>query len=694
MDRIAVYPGDLTPSGWETAKLGHGLGLLPDAIQPRIRKTINGDWSLTLRYPLHGRGAELLRPDRLILAQGQLWRVLRLAREDGGGIRALSVEAPHLAYDLRDSVIENIETAENPDTLDGITAQQALSQLLAGTPFVPGISDVPTGTLDYLDILQKNRMECLKDQLLPKWGGELVFDNWVIHLRAQSGLDRRYPIRRGRNLKAIAVTEDITETITRLHVRGYQGANFESINGGKDYIDSPRIAAYGRVKEGYADFPDDDLPEDLMRKALEYLPAVDTPRVTYDIDLAALRNTRQYALYAPLEEFGLGDTALIHHDFFDTDILARCVELEQDALTGANLRVVLGNHSKDLYGALSASQKTAERVSAILTPDGRVRGEKLQGTLDLLGLLLRASGSYANAQVIEDNGMLLQNTNETSPDYGSLYLGPAVLALANARKPDSSWDWSAAITPRGIAGEKLVARSVTASALAADVGQSLDLSSNVSITSLVEQVAQSANGILVSAEAPATPAMDALWLDTSDQPHVLKRWNGAVWEMTGADASLLDALESRLNQQESDLMGKAALTDLGAKADMLQVQTLLNSFVSQTAQDITQRFDQANTYTVAVDGRLEEFKQLVYGYQRFTASGLELGKSDSPFKAMLGNTKLSFTQNGVEIAYFSNNKLYVTQAEVSEKLTMGSAANGFFDWVTEATGLSLRWRDA
>ena len=109
MNRLAVYPGDLTPSGWETAKLGHGLGLLPDAIQPRIRKTINGDWCLTLRYPLHGRGAELLRPDRLILAQGQLWRVLRLAREDGGGIRALSVEAPHLAYDLRDSVIEKLK---------------------------------------------------------------------------------------------------------------------------------------------------------------------------------------------------------------------------------------------------------------------------------------------------------------------------------------------------------------------------------------------------------------------------------------------------------------------------------------------------------------------------------------------------------------------------------------------------------
>jgi len=200
--------------------------------------------------------------------------------------------------------------------------------------------------------------------------------------------------------------------------------------------------------------------------------------------------------------------------------------------------------------------------------------------------------------------------------------------------------------------------------------------------------------IYIGVTAPVVPVLDMLWLDTSDQPHALRRWDGSAWSLAGADANLLDALQSQLNQQADDLAGKADQSSLDGKADMVQVQTLLNSFVDQTALDITQRFEQVNTYTVSVDGRLEEFKQLVYGYQRFTADGMELGKSDSPFKAVLGNTKLSFTQNGVEIAYFSNNKMYVTQAEISEKLTMGTAANGFFDWVTDAAGLSLRWRDA
>ena len=524
---LYVFPGATTPETWSTAQLTLGLGLLPDAIEPRIHMAVNGDWSLTLKYPLNGRGADLLQLNQLIQAQGQLWRILSIEKEDGSSGRLLSIEAPHLAYDLRDLYIVNLETSEDPFTLDGITAEQALTQLLEGTPFSPGTVDVSNTTLDYLDILQKNRMECLKDQLLPKWGGELVFDNWTIHLRAQSGLDRRYPIRRGRNLKAIKYTEDISGTVTRLHVRGYNGANFEEINAGRDYIDSPNIGAYGRIKEGYVDFPDDDLAGDLMQKALDYLPTVDIPLATYDVDLAALKKTKQYALYAPLEEFGLGDSALIHHDFFRVDILARCLEIEQDAVSGANLRVVLGNHKKDLYGALSASTRAAQRVEGVLTPDGRVRGEKLQGTLDLLQILLQASGSYANAQVVENQGILLQNTNPDSPDYGSLYLGPAVLALANERNGDNSWAWGAAITPQGIAGQKLIAHSVTANAMAADVGQSLDLSSNVSITSRVsrEEVVQmigyrveviAAQGVMLSDHITQTVLRARVWNGNTD----------------------------------------------------------------------------------------------------------------------------------------------------------------------------------
>ena len=86
------------------------------------------------------------------------------------------------------------------------------------------------------------------------------------------------------------------------------------------------------------------------------------------------------------------------------------------------------------------------------------------------------------------------------------------------------------------------------------------------------------------------------------------------------------------------------------------------------------------------------FVQEVRSYQRFTAEGIELGVLNSPFIAKLGNTKLSFIQDGTEIAYISNNKLYITEAQVSNKLSIGNDAYGYFEWITLPTGLGMRWK--
>ena len=44
----------------------------------------------------------------------------------------------------------------------------------------------------------------------------------------------------------------------------------------------------------------------------------------------------------------------------------------------------------------------------------------------------------------------------------------------------------------------------------------------------------------------------------------------------------------------------------------------------------------------------------------------------------------------MEIAYISNNKMYITRAEVADALSLGSAARGFYDLHMESDGgLSL-----
>ena len=228
---LAVHPHNLTPAQALAARGTHGLGIIHDATEARLIRRVNGDRSLRLTCPWTEKNANLLIADRLICYDGQFYRITIPSRRERAGKRAISLEAPHVMYDLRHSYIVNIETAEDEATIDGITGTQALTQVLAGTPFVPGTVDVDAEKLEYLDLLEVPRTAAL-EQIIDRWGGEIVPDNWTINLREQSGADRGLQIRVGKNIDGVEMTEDINDVVTRLHVLGYQGANFEDINGG------------------------------------------------------------------------------------------------------------------------------------------------------------------------------------------------------------------------------------------------------------------------------------------------------------------------------------------------------------------------------------------------------------------------------------------------------------------------------
>ena len=54
------------------------------------------------------------------------------------------------------------------------------------------------------------------------------------------------------------------------------------------------------------------------------------PQTEYDINLIALKNSVQYALYKPLKRSGLVIPLLSTMIFFNVDIVARMMELERD----------------------------------------------------------------------------------------------------------------------------------------------------------------------------------------------------------------------------------------------------------------------------------------------------------------------------------------------------------------------------
>lgn len=152
-------------------------------------------------------------------------------------------------------------------------------------------------------------------------------------------------------------------------------------------------------------------------------------------------------------------------------------------------------------------------------------------------------------------------------------------------------------------------------------------------------------------------------------------------------------IDSAVSSAKDDVL-KNVGDNYTAKDEFTSFSQTVNSQLEQTSKDITATFTTAQNYTKEVDGKLQSFQETVGTHIRFSSNGIDLGKTNSPFTATLDNTKLAFKQDGTEVAYISNNKMYITQAEIKDSLRIGSNTTGFFTWVQSSNGnLSLKWSD-
>ena len=85
--------------------------------------------------------------------------------------------------------------------------------------------------------------------------------------------------------------------------------------------------------------------------------------------------------------------------------------------------------------------------------------------------------------------------------------------------------------------------------------------------------------------------------------------------------------------------------------------------INQLQQDLTNAHE-------ATEDELAIFRT----YMTFGEDGPAIGKTGNPFTFRVVNDRLAFYMNDTEVAYLSNNKLYVTQAEILTKLIIGKFA--------------------
>ncbi len=192
-------------------------------------------------------------------------------------------------------------------------------------------------------------------------------------------------------------------------------------------------------------------------------------------------------------------------------------------------------------------------------------------------------------------------------------------------------------------------------------------------------------------DSPINGRAGDLWLD-SDDGYKLYRFNGTVWESV-QDANIPDiikqlaAAQTSLEVLNTSIEGKVSATYVTNQIDSL-IESF-NSALKLQAEELTATFE--GTAQDAAGAVNQKFSTLI----RASGDGVEIGKSDSDFRVLLTNNRLSFRQivgsSVVEVAYMSDRKLFITDAQITSELAFGPNGGNRFVWTKTSKGLSLRY---
>ena len=224
---------------------------LHEATSAIIKEQMNGDFTLTVRYPITDSEIyQLFREDMLIKAPApvigpQLFRIKKPVENDDH----LEITAYHITDDV-------MQRSINPLSVNKQSCWQALSQLVqvAKSPindfsFTSDITDRRTINTKEAETLYSVLMDGAHS-IVGTWEGEMVRDNFAISIKRNRGEDRGVIISTHKNLKSYQRTKNSQNVVTRIHAK----STFKAEGAKEDTtiaitVDSPLIGAYPYINE-------------------------------------------------------------------------------------------------------------------------------------------------------------------------------------------------------------------------------------------------------------------------------------------------------------------------------------------------------------------------------------------------------------------------------------------------------------
>lgn len=165
----------------------------------------------------------------------------------------------------------------------------------------------------------------------------------------------------------------------------------------------------------------------------------------------------------------------------------------------------------------------------------------------------------------------------------------------------------------------------------------------------------------------------------------LERGNKATdWTPAPEDLATADNVNDKLTELHQEVNSNIEQTGEAIKSSVYEkvylkddVDTLLSSVNTEVEQTKTswqvtfnQLVKQLNDYSDGSDAAFDEIRK----YIRFEDGNILLGNSSSPLILRIRNDRIQFLQNGYEVAYISDQRMYNTTCEIINQLRIADSA--------------------
>lgn len=349
----------------------NGLGRLADAISCIVEEERNGIYELTMEYPVGGRHFGQLMMSNIIYCRAnqetkkQAFRIYEVTDAIDG---VSTIRAQHISYQLTAIPVEPF-VADNPEDVVSLLSMRSV----VTNPFTFD-TDVEEGEFNTEQVDScRAIIGGIDDNLLARWGAEVEWDMYDVHIWQQRGQNRGKVVRYGKNITDITQEQSIEDTYTGIYPYYSSDGDYVDLTEKVLLASTAALYPYPRIMpvdftQSFASTPDEAA---LRAKAQEFLDAssIGLPRVS--IDVSYVDDTD---ISIPIY---LCDTVKVIFEPLGISTMAKVSRLSWNVLLDRYESATIGVEFEDVAAQIEQVSKSSE-TKAVKQAEKKIRESEAQ----------------------------------------------------------------------------------------------------------------------------------------------------------------------------------------------------------------------------------------------------------------------------------------------------------------------------